>query len=216
MCEVNKSYTENVPHQTIAYYTEKVPSDAYASGNGPDAAQAPYTEKECISVPYTENECSQEEIAYSITDKRCYRTGWLQNWSNVECTVHNLDSVGGYFTVYTGFGTDFNQWVTSGSWASFTQTSQSSTAYIYPGSSKTFQYHMQTEAPNTPVICYCNVASLPTKKVCRDVQKFREQCHEVVRYKTLADQGAAKTVTKSRNVTKYSLETKYEVVEEAC
>jgi hypothetical protein len=180
------------------------------------ASEQSYIEKECITVPYTEKECTNEGLSVSVTDKTCYRTGWLQNWSNVECTVRNNDSIAGYFTVYTGFGTGLDAGVWQGRWTALTQTGQSRTVYFYPQSSKTFDYHAELPAGNTPFICYCYATPITTKQVCSDVQKTRQQCHGVLKYRTLAAPASYRYEMRSRNVTKYREETINQVVEEAC
>jgi hypothetical protein len=228
VCETNNSYTQNVSYLVTAYYKERVPyvSMGYSQEQ---YTQESYTEQECISVPYMERECAQEQIAYSITDKTCYRTGWQQNWSNIQCTLKNIDSVGGNFTVFTGIGTDLDKYmfIPSNGWVSFTQNGQTSTAYLYPGASKTFDYHLLLEKPTTPFICYCYVVSGSTKEVCSYVQKTMQKCHVVVKSPSLAagsPTGAAvdprdisyKNELKGTSVVKYRTETKYEVVDEFC
>ncbi|NYZ76174.1 hypothetical protein H0N98_02900 [Candidatus Micrarchaeota archaeon] len=230
VCETSESHMENVSYIGTVYYRERVPVVNLQYAPEQPNLQKPYTQQECVSIPYIEEECTQEGIAYSITDKTCYRTGWQQNWSNVECTLKNTDSIGGNFTVYTGFGTDLDKypWIRSGTWVHFTQTGQATTVYLYPGSSKTFEYHLEIKAPDTPFICYCYVASQSTKEVCRNVQKTRQKCHEAVRPTTLSDGGSANDATvdpraisyknelKSKSVVKYRAETRYEFIEESC
>lgn len=227
VCETNNSYTQNVPYLATAYSVERVPyvNLAYSSEQ---PIQTPYTEQECINVPYTERQCIQEQVAYSITDKTCYRTGWWQNWSNIQCTLENIDSVGGNFTVYTGIGTGLDTYlfIPSSGWVPFTQTGESRTAYLAPGASKTFDYHLEVEKPSTPFICYCYATALSTKEVCSDVQTTMQKCRAVAKSPSLAGGSANGTAdpraisykneVSSKSVVKYRTETKYEVVEEAC
>lgn len=143
----------------------------------------------------------------------------MQNWSNIQCTVKNADSTAGYFSVYTGFGTDINKYVfiASGSWAGLTATAESHTVYLYPNASKTFDFHMELPRDDTPFICYCHVTPVTTKEVCRYVNKIRQQCHEVLIDQTLSRPAEnAVNETKSRNVIKYRQETRYRVAEETC
>ncbi|MCX6776058.1 MAG: hypothetical protein NT130_04400 [Candidatus Micrarchaeota archaeon] len=228
-CEVNKSYVENVPYQTVEYYTEKVPYTyiQYASEKEPYNIQEPYTEKQCVDVPYIARECSEESIAYSVTDRKCYITGWLQNWINIECKVNNLDSQGGSFIIYTGFASA-DRPSFSGDWNIAKQTGENRTVYIYPGSSRTFDYTYELPASNPHYVCFCDAIPLSTKEVCRDVEATKQVCRDVTKYKTLTEYKTVTDLTKnwtvagyrnetrSASVTKYRTETAYWVVEENC
>ena len=228
-CGVNRSYTEDVPYQTVEYYIEKVPYThiEYASKKEPYEIQAPYAEKQCIEVPYIARECREEKIAYSVTDQKCYLSGWRQDWINIECKVNNLDSTGGSFIIYTSFADTARPWF-SGDWNIANQTGENKTAYIYPSSSKTFQYSLQIPSSDIQYACFCDAVPLSTKQVCIDVEKTKQICNDVTKYKTLTEYKITTDSTKnwtvtryrdetnSRVITKYRTEVRYQVTEEDC
>ena len=228
-CEVNRSYTEEVPYQTLEYYIEKVPyiHIEYASEKQPYELQAPYTEKQCVEVPYIGEECQEDKLAYSVTDQKCYVNGWEKNFINIECKVTNLDSKGGSFIIYAAFASSNQPWY-NGNWGMLGETGENETVYLYPGSSKTFQYNHEVSSPDTPYVCFCNAIPLSTREVCSTVEKTRQVCQEVTKYKTLTeyktvtDLAKNTTVTRYRNetnsrlVTKYRTGVRYQISEENC
>jgi hypothetical protein len=235
-CEVNRSYTEEVPYTDVEFYTEQVPySEIEYYLEQPYEVQEPYTEKECTPVPYLDRECSQEGLAYSA-EQNCYISGWLQNITNVECKITNLEPVGGSFIVYYGF-MDITEWSPpKGSWYKNKEVGENETVYLYPHSSKNFAYSQSFKYSEDMQYsrCYCYAQSLSTKEVCKDVENTRLECREVTKYRTVTEYkpiaGYATlsgvvmngTViryineTRSRSVVKYRTETRYETVEEAC
>jgi len=123
------------------------------SADCPTTAET-YQEQE----PYTAQECDNVALSYSRTDFKCYTSQLLQDWINSECTINNLDSTGGTFSVKIGF-------VIGGSDVVETQS-----AYLYPQTSHTFTKALKASASS----CYCNeISPLPTKQVCRDVTKYQ-------------------------------------------
>ncbi|MFH1127340.1 MAG: hypothetical protein V1718_04495, partial [archaeon] len=94
------------------------------------------------------------------------------------CTITNLDSEGGTFSMRIGFNVGSQQLDTTES------------RYIYPQSSETFSYRYDTKMNG----CFC-IENVPTKQVCRDVIKYKEVQKE-------------RQVTAYRPVTKYKTEQK--------
>ena len=225
-CEINQSYTEEVPYTELEYYTDKVPYSEidYYSVEQPYQLQEPYTDEECYSVPYTFRDCSQQYLAYSATEQKCYRFGWLQNWTHSECRITNSDSVGGVFRVYVGMVVDSRVKPPKGVWYKAEYVGGNEAMYLDSGSSRIFEYEQEVNAS----ICYCYAESISKREICRDVENLRLECHDVTKYRavtryiTLADPAKNFTVTKyrtetkSRALTKYRNETRYRIVEETC
>ncbi|HIH20681.1 TPA: hypothetical protein HA244_05425 [Candidatus Micrarchaeota archaeon] len=126
-----------------------------------------YQEQECQTVPYTDRECESKPLTYSKTNYQCGRAGWVNDWSTVECTINNLDAEGGTFKVNIGV-------VVKG-----TNVGESQSQFIYPQSAYTFKYSVQADS----TACYCNEFEVPTKQVCRDVIKTRQDCQVVTKYR---------------------------------
>jgi len=130
-----------------------------------------YTEQECQYVPYTDQECEAKALSYSRTNITCKTGGLIGDWLTSSCTINNLDSEAGTFVVGVGITLNGNQ------------VGEQQTAYIYPQTAHNFKYDVQASGSS----CYCSEVNVPTKQVCRDVIKSRQECS---------------TVTKSRPVTK--------------
>ena len=205
-CEVSKPYTENTSYNETEYYLWPV---HYA-----DTEQ--YIDNECISIPYNVTECIQQNLTFSITNQRCWH-GMIQCTPpqlivGSTCTINNTDSVDGNFTVYVGFST------------SISQEGENQTLLVPSQTSRNFRYqnevtckettHGYNPNPTTPdVMCFCVMQSVPTKEVCSDVVKTKQECHEVTKYRNVLKY---RDETRSRNITKYREETRYQIVEEVC
>lgn len=221
-CEVGTPHTKYVPYAATEYYTEKVPSQASSSPADPPTLPGSLSRSECSDVTYTTNECVTQELAYAVTEKKCFRSGWNETWANVECTFKNNDSVGADFNLFAGFAIGPDTRMPVGSWGLTSQMGKNMKVYLDSSSTYTLDYNMYTSF-NTPLICYCRVIAAPTKQVCGDVQKTKQQCREVVSYNVLSGDASSlhavanyTTTTKSRIVTHYREETGYEVSDETC
>lgn len=129
--------------------------------------QEEYIDEECSSVPYTDRECEDKRLVYSKTDIKCYRGGLIGDWINSECTINNLDTEGGTFSVSIGV------------FIKGKAVGEVQQKYLYPQTSYTFKYPLKADADS----CYCNEVDIPTKQVCRDVTKYREVCKSVRKYR---------------------------------
>jgi hypothetical protein len=130
--------------------------------------QVPYYEQECNSVPYTDQECDNIALIYTKSNFKCRYEGLFSDWSNVECTITNLDTQAGIFYVDIGVK------------VKGTEIGERQSSYIYPQQSKTYSYKLQAHGDS----CYCNEVDIPTKQVCRDVIKTRQECKTVTKYRT--------------------------------
>ena len=126
-----------------------------------------YQEQECQNIPYTDRECESKPLTYSKTNYQCSRGGLIGDWSVAECTVNNLDSEGGTFTVNIGVVVNGNN------------VGEQQSQFIYPQSSQHFKYSAKADMST----CYCNEVSVPTKQVCRDVIKTRQECNTATKYR---------------------------------
>jgi len=107
---------------------------------------------------YTTQECTQQNLVYALTDKKCYKSGWVNDWVNSECTIINSDTEGGTFSVSVGVITPDNH-----------EVGETQTQYIGPSSSATFKFAQRMEYHD----CYCRETSIPKKQVCSTVIKYR-------------------------------------------
>jgi hypothetical protein len=216
-CKVKEPYNEEVPYVDIVYYTE---NESYE-------VQEPYTKKECNFTQYTERGCNQENINYSITSEECWPA--LSQCTQTElfvaslCTVNNLDSIGGNFTIYIGYSVESKNLSENKTW----YMGENRTLYIYPKKSQNLIYSNKVDNSTctgmpydvienlnvSTLKCFCTAQSVPTREVCRDVLKTREECCDVTKYRNVTMYG---NVTKSRSVTKYKTVTRYKTVEEVC
>ncbi|MFH1433070.1 MAG: hypothetical protein ABIG84_07695 [archaeon] len=138
-----------------------------------------YTE----TVPYTDTECENKPLVYKKEKGSCQQRqsgllGFGDQPAEYSCTITNLDSEGGTFSMRIGFNVGSQQLDTTES------------RYIYPQSSETFSYRYDTKMNG----CFC-IENVPTKQVCRDVIKYKEVQKE-------------RQVTAYRPVTKYKTEQK--------
>ena len=115
---------------------------------------------QCRLVPYTDRVCDTTPLVYSKTGSTCSRGGLIGDWSVAECTINNLDSENGVFTVNIGV-------VVGG-----TNVGETQSFAIYPQTSHAFKYSVKADMSS----CYCNEINIPTKQVCRDVIKTKQDC----------------------------------------
>lgn len=138
--------------------------------------QVPYEEQENYyeTVPYTDQECENKQLVYKKDTGSC--TDWVDNWfsentpAKYSCTITNLDSEGGVFSLDLGFNIGSEQ------------LKETQSKYVYPQSSETFYVERDSAIDG----CFCNEASIPTKQVCRDVIKYKDiaRTRTVTKYKT--------------------------------
>lgn len=126
----------------------------------------PYEDSQCVNIPYTETECDNKTLLYS-KDQKCYWSGSPLNTLNSECTISNIDNAGGEFIVNTGIITKDNS------------TGEEMSAYIYPQSSFTFKYSSKVDIG----ACFCEEKTIPTKQICNDVLKTRQECYNITRFR---------------------------------
>ncbi len=157
------SFAANQPQQGAQNNVQQAPQCRQVAYQDTEA----YQDQECQTVPYTDTECAQQALVYSKTDFTCTREGLIGDWSVTKCTINNLDSEGGTFSVSIGA-------VVSGS-----NVGEQQSSYIYPQTSHAFKYSVKADS----TACYCNEGTIPTKQVCRDVIKTRQDCHEVTKYR---------------------------------
>lgn len=138
--------------------------------------QVPYlkTEYYMETVPYTDTECQNVPLIYkketgSCTDRVSGLFGLGDRPAKYSCTITNLDSVGGTFSMNIGFNAGGQK----------LETTQNK--YIYAQSSETFEYQYDAKIDG----CYCS-EQVPTKQVCHDVTKYRDVQRErqVTAYRT--------------------------------
>lgn len=122
-------------------------------------------EVECREVAYSEEECGTITLEYSRTGEESHAIGssWIGPY-RVECTINNLDNEAGEFTVEIGAMNEENEWVKK-------QLKKTVTA----NGSETFSETVSNVKP-TPYYCQ-EVPPLPTKEVCEEVTKYREECN---------------------------------------
>jgi hypothetical protein len=132
-----------------------------------------YLEEYSETVPYTDKECEQQRLVYKRDEGTC-----LQRKDNFfsadepakyDCTMTNLDTEGGVFSIRIGFNVNGQQ------------LEETQSRYIYPQSSEKFTI----ERDATITSCYCIEENTPTKQVCRDVTKYRDviKTRTVTRYR---------------------------------
>lgn len=145
-----------------------------------------YTETQCTTFPYTTEECVYEDLLYT-SDGECYLSGWNQSWMNSECKIKNTDSIGGNFIIHTGFEIASIQNPPKGKWYKNRQIGVSETAYLPPSSSQTVTLRKEVKLGWNEKFagCYCYATSISKKKICREVERLRTECHEVVKYRVV-------------------------------
>lgn len=150
----------------------------------PYTDQEEYYEQECQQVPYTDRVCENKDLVYAKDFDYCRKAGLLQDWAETKCTIINHDDEGGTFTIWIGFETrDGNK------------VGQTKTIYVYPHSSNSVEYSQKMSFE----YCQCLVQKVPTKQVCRDVTKYRQECEQVIRYRPVTKyRKECTTVTKYR------------------
>ena len=138
-----------------------------------------YTE----TVPYTDEECENEYLTYKLERGSCVqrvdRLLGEDKSAKYDCTITNLDNERGLFTIRIGFNIEGQQ------------LEETQEGYIYPQSSKTFYIERDALIDG----CYCSEQSIPTKRICKEVTKYKEVQRE-------------KQTTAYRPVTKYKTEQK--------
>ncbi len=132
-------------------------------------AQEPYQEQKCQTVPYTDKVCDNIQLKYTRGATVCTKEGWIGDWAVSSCSIANLDDIAGLFTVNVGV-------IVNGQ-----KNGETSQQTIYPYQSQTFQYRVKASASD----CYCNEINIPTKQVCKDVIKTRQDCQTVTKYNTV-------------------------------
>lgn len=163
--------------------------------------QVPYTEQQCNSVPYTDTQCDNTVLVYSITDftfvssicnnqnEVCHQSypviGCVDK--TVYCTdrtvtcslkVNNLDTARGSWTINFNF-------YQSGS--NTIEATDSESIWLYPQTSGTVTGTGRittTEFKNASYTCSYSMQNEPTKSVCHDVIKYRQECQDVTKYRT--------------------------------
>ena len=152
----------------------------------------PYTEQECHLVPYTDRECTYEDLQYT-KEHECYPSGWNQSWMVSECTIKNSDTVGGNFIIYSGVDISSKNDPPKGKWYKNKDVGINETAYLSPGSSKTVRFSQEVKLSwNTEISsCYCYANSITKKQTCREVERTRNECSEVTKYRKVTRYGPA-------------------------
>ncbi|MBU3896474.1 MAG: hypothetical protein KJ697_00890 [Nanoarchaeota archaeon] len=125
----------------------------------------PYIEEQCISVPKTETNCATTQLKYSL-DRSCYWSNNLTTLNSV-CTIKNLDSETGMFTVNVGVVTS------SGN------VGENKNIELNPLSSGEVIYTYNTDIGN----CFCTEVTIPTKETCYDKIVNEQQCFDVTKYR---------------------------------
>ena len=136
----------------------------------PYDAQEEYTEQE----PYTDDECENINLEYKLERGSCL--GYKDNLifddepARHDCTVSNLDSVGGNFIIKIGFSMGEQQLINSQG------------KYIYPQSENTFYAEEMAEIDT----CSCSMETIPTKTICETVTKYNtvKKYRTVTKYRT--------------------------------
>lgn len=134
-------------------------------------AQVPYDYQEeyTETVPYTDQECESRELVYKKDTGSCIQRD--DNFfaddvpAKYSCTITNLDTEAGTFSMKIGFNVNGEQ---------LFETQQK---YIYPQSSESFSVSRDASISS----CFCSETSIPTKQVCRDVIKYKD----VAKYRTI-------------------------------
>jgi len=171
----------------FAYKNTNVTGNVLANFENCREEQVAYEEQEeymkteyyMETVPYTDRECEDKSLVYKVVKGECKNQydGWFENTpASYSCTITNLDSEAGTFSMRIGFNVQGQQ------------LDETQSKLIYPQSSETFTVTRDSKIDN----CYC-VETVPTKKVCRDVTKYRDEQRE-------------RQVTAYRPVTKYKAE----------
>ena len=155
----------------------------------PNYLQIPYEDQEeylkteyyTESVPYTDQECEERNVIYKKERGECKDRvsgffGLGDQPARYSCTITNLDTEGGAFSMEIGFNVGSQKLTTT------------QNKYIYPQSSEIFTYETDAAIDS----CFC-AEDVPTKTVCHDVTKYRE----VQRERQVT---AYRPVTKSREV----------------
>ena len=136
----------------------------------------PYEEEQCIDIPFIDNVCQNETLLYSKTNQQCYFSPL--DTLNSECMIENLDNEGGNFIVEVGIMNKNEE-----------KIGETKTIFIYPQSSYTFKFSYETDIGG----CYCNEKTIPTKQVCIDQRKTKQQCYDITKFRE---------VTKNRTIEK--------------
>lgn len=162
-----EAFQVQVPYDATEYYTEK----------------EPYTETYTEQEPFTDTRNVQKDLVYNVANTVCAQRVPLVSDAKVTYTVKNLDTDGGYFTLWVGFtlpdGNKIGQQVSN---------------YIYPSQSADFTYTANAQVANCPY----NVVSIPTKTTTESFTNYRGVQKSRTEYTD---------VQKSRTVTKYRTET---------
>jgi len=127
----------------------------------------PYTEEQCVSIPSVNKTCSTIKLSYSI-EKKCYWSNDLKTLNSV-CTVKNIDSQTGAFTVDVGVITTVGK------------VGENKSIEINPLTTGDVTYSYDTDLGN----CYCTEITIPTKEVCYDKIVNEQQCFDVTKYDTV-------------------------------
>lgn len=133
-----------------------------------------YLEEYQETVPYSDRECESKTLTYKLEKGSCldYDDNWLSQDqpAKYSCTITNLDTEAGTFSVTIGFDVQGQN------------LEETQSQYIYPQSSKTFAISRMSHINS----CFCYEQNIPTKQVCRDVTRYKEvtKTRTVIRYRT--------------------------------
>lgn len=132
-----------------------------------------YLEEYQETVPYTDRECENQNLVYKVERGSCTtRKSHIfsaDDPAEYSCTITNLDTEGGTFSMNIGFNIQGQQ------------LKETQSKYIYPQSSETFSIQRDASVDS----CFCSEI-IPTKQVCRDVTRYQEvtKTRTVTRYRT--------------------------------
>lgn len=132
-----------------------------------------YLEEYQETVPYTDRVCEQQTLVYKKDTGSCQQR--RDNFfsadepAKYDCTITNLDSEAGTFSIRIGFNVNGQQ------------LEETQSRYIYPQSSEKFVFERDAKVD----ACYCYETDIPTKQICRDVTQYREvtKTRTVTRYR---------------------------------
>lgn len=136
----------------------------------PYDAQESYTEQE----PYSDEVCENVNLIYKKENGNCvqYSDKFFADDkpASYSCTITNLDTHGGVFSVEMGFVIDGQNLV------------ETQNKYIYPQSYEIFYAQKMAYVDN----CICYITSIPTKQECETITRYRPvtMYRTVTKYRT--------------------------------
>lgn len=214
------SYYALSPKAISVPYTEQVPKEV----------QIPYQEQECTNVQYTDKVCENKKLSYTYKFNNQMRTCSKSHevcknaiiicleWETIcdeysyycSIAINNNDTVDGTWKIewYIPNESDSKNPIPLNSLnTNFTSATKEENWVIEAGKSSTPSLAFKTNISDVSNVTATHCSGRffePTKKVCVDVQKTRQDCRMVTKYKT---------ETQYDTVTKYKNETIYERVE---